>query len=278
MNLIDIKPGKVLDNDGITGLFKCAPQGGMRRSHETNTLVLVSDHTKALYEDRWDGDIFYYTGMGRVGDQTITSQNKTIAESNINNVEMHLFEVFEAKKYVYIGIVELAAAPYQEQQLDDNGENRLVWIFPIKLRSHQKKYAVPDKLIKKKEILQEKKIKKLSDKDLYNRARTASNKGSKRKTTSITYERDPYVSEFAKRWANGICQLCDKPAPYVNKNGEPHLHTHHIEWLSRGGEDSIYNTIALCPNCHDKMHVLDLEDDVRRLKQKIIDKASMQLL
>lgn len=82
------------------------------------------------------------------------------------------------------------------------------------------------------------------------------------------YERNTYVSEYAKRRANGICQLCDQPAPYLNKKGEPHLHIHHIEWLSRGGEDSIYNT--LCPNCHDKMHVQDLEEDVRKLKEKIM--------
>ncbi|HDR7417805.1 TPA: HNH endonuclease [Bacillus cereus] len=67
-----------------------------------------------------------------------------------------------------------------------------------------------------------------------------------------------------------MCQLCDQPAPYLNKKGEPHLHIHHIEWLSRGGEDSIYNTVALCPNCHDKMHVQDLEEDVRKLKEKIM--------
>ncbi|WP_296863638.1 HNH endonuclease [Thermosyntropha sp.] len=35
-----------------------------------------------------------------------------------------------------------------------------------------------------------------------------------------------------------------------NLTGEPH-----IEWLSRGGTDTIDNTVALCPNCHRKMHV-----------------------
>jgi 5-methylcytosine-specific restriction enzyme A len=59
------------------------------------------------------------------------------------------------------------------------------------------------------------------------------------------YERNPIVTEYAKRWANGICQLCEKPSPFVNKNGLPHLHTHHIEWLSRGGEDSIENVAAI---------------------------------
>ncbi|EMI15113.1 restriction endonuclease [Bacillus stratosphericus LAMA 585] len=241
----------------------------MRRSHKTNTLVLVSDHTKALYEDRWDGNVLHYTGMGRVGDQTLTSQNKTVAESISNKVELHLFEVFEAKKYLYMGVVKLAGEPYQEEQLDDKGEHRQVWVFPLMLEDKQKEVFLSDQTIKMKQELREKKVRKLDESELENRARTARRKSSKRQTISTTYERDPYITEFAKRWAKGICQLCDQPAPYVNKNGEPHLHTHHIKWLSLGGEDSIYNTIALCPNCHDKMHILDLEEDVRKLQEKV---------
>jgi hypothetical protein len=34
----------------------------MRKSRQTNTLVLVSNHTKSLYEDVWIGDTFHYTG------------------------------------------------------------------------------------------------------------------------------------------------------------------------------------------------------------------------
>lgn len=47
-----------------------------------------------------------------------------------------------------------------------------------------------------------------------------------------------------------------------------HIETHHIEWLARGGKDRIENTVALCPNCHRKMHLLDREADVRVLKAK----------
>lgn len=269
MSLVNIEPGGIFNNNEITKIFKCAPQGGMRRSHKTNTLILVSDHTKALYEDRWDGNVLHYTGMGRVGDQTLTSQNKTVAESISNKVELHLFEVFEAKKYLYMGVVKLAGEPYQEEQLDDKGEHRQVWVFPLMLEDKQKEVFLSDQTIKMKQELREKKVRKLDESELENRARTARRKSSKRQTISTTYERDPYITEFAKRWAKGICQLCDQPAPYVNKNGEPHLHTHHIKWLSLGGEDSIYNTIALCPNCHDKMHILDLEEDVRKLQEKV---------
>ncbi|WP_338472815.1 HNH endonuclease [Niallia sp. XMNu-256] len=269
MLTIQIKLGKVFNNEDITKVFGCAPQGGMRRSHKTNTLVLVSDHTKALYEDRWEGPILLYTGMGREGDQTLTSQNLTLAQSNSNGVEVHLFEVFEPQKYVYMGIVELAGEPYQERQLDTLGQNRQVWVFSLQVKGKKQNVAIPEKWIKSKQELRKKKAKKLNDEELAARAKTIVHHHVKRKITSITYERDPFVTEFAKRWANGVCQLCEKTAPFLNKNREPHLHTHHIKWLSRGGEDSIANTIALCPNCHDKMHVVDDPIDVEKLKKKV---------
>ncbi|CRK83003.1 HNH endonuclease [Neobacillus massiliamazoniensis] len=129
---IAIKPGEIINNEQLTSIFLCAPQGGMRRSHRTNTLVLISDKT-GLYKDRVEGDVFHYTGMGQVGDQTLTSQNKTLAESNHNAVDMHFFEVLKPKQYTYQGRVELAGKPYTEKQIDINGKMRNVWIFPLRL-------------------------------------------------------------------------------------------------------------------------------------------------
>jgi 5-methylcytosine-specific restriction enzyme A len=91
----------------------------------------------------------------------------------------------------------------------------------------------------------------------------------RRPVTTNNFERNPFVSEYAKRWANGICQHCEQSAPFNNKKGEPHLHTHHIVWLAKGGEDSINNTVALCPNCHDRMHILDFDGDIVKLKDKV---------
>lgn len=84
------------------------------------------------------------------------------------------------------------------------------------------------------------------------------------------YHRDDAIAKYAKRRAEGKCQLCKKEAPFKNKYGEPYLETHHIVWLSRGGADSIENTTALCPNCHKKMHIVDDMDDVNKLKQENI--------
>ena len=91
-----LKIGETIDNQRLTGIFKCSTQGGMRRALMTGTLVIVSNHIKSIYNDRWIGKIFHYTGMGMVGNQSIRSaQNKTLAESGTNDVDVHLFEVFQ---------------------------------------------------------------------------------------------------------------------------------------------------------------------------------------
>ena len=64
------KIGEELSNDELVEIFKCGPQGGMRRSLKTNTLVLTSKHIDNVYDDRWIGSVFHYTGMGLEGDQS----------------------------------------------------------------------------------------------------------------------------------------------------------------------------------------------------------------
>lgn len=91
----------------------------------------------------------------------------------------------------------------------------------------------------------------------------------------IPEKHDTHVSQFArsaavvkevKNRAHGICELCGNPAPFKDKHGEPFLEVHHIVWLSCGGEDSTTNAVALCPNCHRKMHILDNPTDIKFLQ------------
>jgi len=80
--------------------------------------------------------------------------------------------------------------------------------------------------------------------------------------TTSTFTRNAEVAKIAKIRAKGICQLCKKPAPFLDSKGDPYLESHHVIWLSRGGKDSTCNTAALCPNCHKKMHIVDDPNDV----------------
>ena len=47
--------GQTIANSQLVEIFQCGNMGGMRRSHATNTLVIVSDYTKGLYQDKWIG-------------------------------------------------------------------------------------------------------------------------------------------------------------------------------------------------------------------------------
>ena len=56
--------GDVLTNEEIGRRFVVGNMGGMRRSNKRNLLVLISDPFKGLYQDRWEGEVLHYTGMG----------------------------------------------------------------------------------------------------------------------------------------------------------------------------------------------------------------------
>jgi 5-methylcytosine-specific restriction endonuclease McrA len=120
--------------------------------------------------------------------------------------------------------------------------------------------------IRKNEEDSEKEIRKNSRVDIHERAKHAKKTAKSCEVTSTYFFRNPWVAADAKLRAEGICQLCNNKAPFNNSYGDPYLEAHHIVWLSKGGDDTIENSVALCPNCHKKMHVLNNKDDVKKLQ------------
>lgn len=109
---------------------------------------------------------------GKNGDQSITfAQNRTLAESNENGVDVHLFEVFKEKEYVYMGQVKLVEKPYQEVQKGEDGVPRKVWIFPVKVIRESAAIAVDSSLIHTKYEEREKQAKRLDNETLAQRAK-----------------------------------------------------------------------------------------------------------
>lgn len=264
---MNLKRGNTYTNDDLKDMFKCAQSGGMRKVNSTNTLLIISDHTQSLYDDRWDNGVLYYTGMGPIGDQDINyRQNKTLKESNSNGVNLVLFEVFKPNEYIYLGNPKLIGVPSEEDQLDKEGNIRKTWIFPLKLVDSE--IPIDNENLKRVQLKRYKKIHKLSDEAVKKGAKQGKKKPGQRKSISINYDRNQHVIEYAKRRANGTCQLCGCEAPFKNKSGEPYLEVHHIKWLAQGGLDTIDNVAALCPNCHRKMHSLNLEKDKKNLLEK----------
>ncbi|EAO8345735.1 TPA: HNH endonuclease [Salmonella enterica subsp. enterica serovar Stanley] len=83
---------------------------------------------------------------------------------------------------------------------------------------------------------------------------TESKTPERTEVTTQIYKRSPYVVAEVLIRAKGICQHCKREAPFKREDGTPFLEVHHIEWLSKGGEDSVENAVALCPNCHRQAH------------------------
>lgn len=73
-------------------------------------------------------------------------------------------------------------------------------------------------------------------------------------TSVPQYARDPAVRAWVLKQSNGYCEACKQKAPFISENGLPYLEVHHIQPLSEGGDDTPENTIAVCPNCHRKLH------------------------
>ncbi len=109
-------------------------------------------------------------------------------------------------------------------------------------------------------------IKTLDNEDEEEDERIANGYASKYENTR--YSRDAKIRDKAINRAKGICDLCLQSAPFEKKDGKPYLESHHIIFRSEGGKDSLTNIVALCPNCHRKIHVLKKPQDIKFLLNK----------
>lgn len=268
----DLIVGSIYSNNDIVNCFLCSPQGGMRRSLKKNALVLTANHHEPLYDDYWDANgILNYTGTGKYGDQFATEgHNKTLAESGTNKVDIYLFESFKANEYYYCGKVELAEKPFFVNENDASGVSRKVVKFPLKRLDGQPVYYVKDTDLLEAEKAKAKAPRKDFDREVVKaKAKAASGAARHERETITTYiYRDPYIAEFTKLRAKGHCDLCGNEAPF-RSGSKPYLECHHLITLAEGGPDAIYNTVALCPNCHRKIHVLNSSSDKKKLHAKI---------
>ncbi|WPC42385.1 HNH endonuclease [Clostridium sp. JS66] len=72
---------------------------------------------------------------------------------------------------------------------------------------------------------------------------------------SSGFKRDPDVVAEVLIRADGECERCGNTAPFKRAcDGSPYLEVHHKIRLADGGEDTLENAIAICPNCHRELH------------------------
>lgn len=99
----------------------------------------------------------------------------------------------------------------------------------------------------------------------------AGNKKPASSQSSVTqFARDPSVVVWVLEEAQGVCECCNKLAPFKREDGSPFLEVHHVRRLADGGEDTIENAVALCPNCHRELHYgAEKRDLAAKLRRRI---------
>jgi 5-methylcytosine-specific restriction protein A len=62
------------------------------------------------------------------------------------------------------------------------------------------------------------------------------------------------IKKYVLCRANGRCEGCGSTAPFLTHKKQPYLEPHHTTRVADGGPDHPAHVIALCPNCHRKVH------------------------
>jgi len=86
----------------------------------------------------------------------------------------------------------------------------------------------------------------------------------------VVYQRRADVKAWVFQEADGRCELCLREAPFTGREGNAFLELHHVRQLALGGTDAVENAVALCPNCHRRLHHgSTVEDDLQRLYRQV---------
>lgn len=93
----NLTPGQTLVREQIHGAYGGNAQAGISGSSTTPNVLVYSDHEKAAangYDfDGWDrsGQLYYYTGEGKIGDQVMARGNRAIADHRTDGTALRLF-------------------------------------------------------------------------------------------------------------------------------------------------------------------------------------------
>ena len=83
---------------------------------------------------------------------------------------------------------------------------------------------------------------------------------------STAPKRNAQLAKELQKIYQGCCQICQWNP--LDKYGHSLCQSHHIHWLSRGGEDKLENFVLVCPNHHNALHRLDAPFDFSNLSFK----------
>ncbi|WP_413507233.1 HNH endonuclease [Serratia proteamaculans] len=245
--------GEVYKRKAIHDLYGGQEQGGISTPKEFPVIFIFTGEIGEThgYKDGWStDDHFSYTGEGQNGDMAFTNGNKHILNHKDNGRDILLFEYNKKRTGVkFIGIFECSSWDYT-QCLDTEKKMRQGIVFNLfRVSSAQDvdNDTTTSEVDQKKETLEQLRTKAIKSSIMTSRRKESDSKQS-------WFERSEDVKKYVLQRANGICESCDKPAPFKKKNGEPYLEPHHTKRLADEGPDHPQWVGAICPTCHRRIH------------------------
>lgn len=245
----------------INGPFGGSARSGIAPSNVVDAIFLFTGDSGQQYgyTDKYELDghgalVFSYTGEGQVGHMQFTRGNRAISEHSKTGRALHLFRSLgKGKGQQYLG--EFVYAGHRlAQGPDKKGNQRELIIFQLvgveqaemMETAEQAESVTPE--MATVPSLDEARLLAIA-------AASAGTAGSIGQSAVRTlYKRSTAVKRYVLMRANGICESCTKPAPFVRADGTPYLEPHHTTRVSDGGPDHPRYVAAICPACHREIH------------------------
>ncbi len=212
----------------IESCFKNIKIGDMVVSYETGNLKSITALCEVVEKFEKNGEVFIEFKKTRDFDNYLYIDSLKEAEELIkcDTVHFHRGTLFQLEEAHY------------------NAITRMLEELNIPLDYHEKLYI---EIQQSKNDSSQKRKKRLMDRiflipESY-------------ETTTRVFKRNPDVIVEVLLRAIGVCEKCKTTAPFNRAtDGSPYLEVHHLKRLANGGEDTVANAIAVCPNCHKELH------------------------
>lgn len=201
------------------------------------------------YTDGWGtSGVFRYFGEGQVGDMDFVRGNRAIRDHLKDGKDLLLFATRGREGVRYLGQFECAG--YSTQQAPDReGALRTAVVFDLvpigsaTAEAEAEEEGEPP-VIQDLAVLRARALAAASSPPVANPA----------EARRVLYVRARDVKRYVLARAAGVCESCNKPAPFKTKAGQPYLEPHHTRRVSDGGPDDPRFVGAVCPDCHREIH------------------------
>jgi 5-methylcytosine-specific restriction protein A len=230
----------------IHARFGGQQQGGIITPSQHAAVIIITGEEGLAhgYTDRWRPDgVFEYFGEGQSGDMTLQRGNRAIANHSIDGRSLLLFR--KSRDGLFFEDEMVYETHHIERAPDSHGNERDALVFELRPLSAVVEHVDAE-------------VNEAIDNldELRKRAYAAAviSPSQRKMGFRNIYQRSADVRAYVLARANGSCEGCEKPAPFMRADGTPYLEPHHIRRVSDGGPDDPAFVIALCPNCHRFVH------------------------